>query len=100
MKNPPALANDPFRRADPVAAAAADASALETREGRIAVLAWVADQLIASADRRMKFVGSALKAGLEEGKHVGDLERRFLRIAGGQGCTTSPAQILRRIRRA
>lgn len=99
MKNPAPLNNDPFGRVDG-AAAAAMALSLDTREGRIAVLAWVAEELLASSDPRKKFVGSALRAGLEdEDAHVGDLERKYLQIAGGRGCTVSPAKVLRLLRR-
>lgn len=99
MKSPRALGPDPFGRVDPVAVAAVTLS-LETREGRIVAAARIADELLDSGDPNHMWFGSAMKAWLEaEDAHVGDFERRFLRIAGAQGCTTSPAKVLRRIRR-
>jgi hypothetical protein len=100
MKNTPVTRkHDLFGRVPEVAAAAVSLS-LDSREGRIATLAWVADELIASDDPRKIWAGSALKAGLENGKHLGDLEKHFLRIAGEQGSRSTPAEVLRRIKRS
>ena len=99
MKNPAAFKHDPFGRIDEVAAAAVTES-LETREGRIATFARVAAELVESGKPHNVWVGSAINAWLEQGMHVGDLERHFLRVAGERGSHSTPAQILRRIRRS
>lgn len=98
MKNPrTALGPDPFGRVDEVAVAAATLPR-GSREWKIAAIARAADRLLATGDELDIFVGGALKGWLENGKHVGDLERHFFRVSGDRGSHDTPAQVLRRIR--